>query len=103
MRLEVLETGVVGVPDGLPFRRNGFGLLELRPQERSRDLARKERAADVDPAVLVHLAAEELPPIGPLLLENVGPVGERRVVDQDRAALAAMDVLRLVEAERAEI
>ena len=99
--LERLERRVVALPDGAAARAViSLGLLELRPQERRDDLARQIRRADVDPGVLVDLAAEELRAVGALLADDLGALDEARVVDQQRAALAGDDVLGLVEAER---
>ena len=53
--------------------------------------------------VLVDLAAEEPRAIGALLLHDLGALDERRVVDQQRTAFAAREVLRLVEAEGREL
>ena len=61
--------------------RDRVGLLELGPQERRDDLARQVRRADVDPGVLVDLAAEELPAVRALLADDLGRLDEARVVD----------------------
>ena len=49
------------------------------------------------PRVLVDLAAEELAAVGALLPDDLGALDESRIVDEQRAALAGDDVLRLVE------
>ena len=56
----------------------------------------------VDPSVFVHLPAEEPAAVGAFLADDLGPLDEARVVDQERAALAAGEVLGLVEALRGE-
>lgn len=53
---------------------------------------------EVDPAVLVDHSAEELAPVGSLLPDDLGPLEVGRVVDHERAALAALDVLGSVKA-----
>ena len=58
--------------------------------------------ADVLPRVLVDLAEEVLVSIGALVEENVSTGYVGFVVDDERAALAADEVLRLVEAQRCE-
>ena len=78
-------------------------LLHLRPKEGRDQLARKVGRADVHPRVLVDLAAEELAAVGALFADDLGALDEPRVVDQQRAALARDDVLRLVEATAAEV
>ena len=100
--LERRERRVVALPDREPRGRDALGLLELRGEERGDDLARQVRRADVDPGVLVDLAAEELRAVGALLADDLGALDEARVVDEQRAALAGDDVLGLVEAQRAE-
>src|SRR5947208_453044 len=72
--------------------------LDLGVEEGARDLAGDVRRADVDPGVFVHLAPEELRPVRPLVAEDLRPVDQRGVVDAERAALAAGEVLRIVEA-----
>ncbi len=61
------------------------------------------RRTEVDPGVLVDLAAEELAAVGALLLDDLGPLDPVRAVDEQRAALAAHHVLRLVEAEAGDV
>ena len=102
-RLEVRERFVVPLPDVEPARRDGVGLLHLRPQERGDDLAGQVRRTEVDPGVLVDLAPEELAAIRALLPDDLGALDEPRIVDQERTALAGDDVLRLVERERRHV
>ena len=46
---------------------------------------------------------EELAPVRALLPDDLGPIREPRFVDQERAALARDDVLRLVERQRRHV
>src|SRR5207248_1724864 len=62
-------------------------------------LRRQMARPDVDPGVLVHKPAKELAAVGALLADDLGALDQRGVVDQERAPLAAGDVLGLVEAE----
>ena len=77
----------------------GVRLLQLRPQEGGDQLAGQKRRADVHPRVLVDLAAEELRRFVPFSRMISARSTNRCVVDDQRAAFAGDDVLRLVEAE----
>ena len=101
--LERLERRVVGVPDRQARGGDLRDALELLGQQRRRHVGHEKRRADVDPRVLVDLAAREALAVGALLLQDLGALRPARVVDEQRAALAAGDVLRLVEGERAEV
>ena len=80
--LELREGLVVAIPDREAPLGDRVGLLQLRPEERRDDLARQVRRAEVDPGVLVDLAAEELAPVGALLPDDLGALDEPRVVDE---------------------
>lgn len=77
--------------------------IQLSGEERSEDLRRQVARADVDPRVLVDLAAEEPTAVGALLTDDLGPLAQRRVVDQESPALAALDVLGGVERQGAQV
>src|SRR5205823_2224684 len=98
--LEQLTVRMIQIPDRASLASQSLGLLELRPQERGRDLARQVRRADVDPRVLVDLPAEELAAVGALLSHDLSTLDPPGIVQQQRAAFAGDDVLRLVEAQR---
>ena len=100
--LERLEGGVVGVPDRHPRGVDLRDALELGGEQRRADVGEQKRRAEVDPRVVIDVAAREAAAVGPLLLEDLRALDERLVVDEQRAALAAGDVLRLVEGERPE-
>src|SRR5436190_21099928 len=92
------EAQPVTLPDGAPFRLDRLASLQLREEERREQFGWEPRRPDVHPRVLVHGATEELRPIGALLSDDLGARDEASVVEEDRAALPALDVLRLVEA-----
>src|SRR5262249_23862799 len=76
---------------------------QLGVQERAADLAGYVGRPYIDPGVLIDLAAEEFLPVRPLVADDFGTLVEVRIVDALGAALAADVVLRLVEAEGAEL
>src|SRR5687768_8946042 len=71
--------------------------IELRDQDGGEHVARQVARAEVDPGVLVDLAAEEAGAVGALLADDLGALLERAVVHDERAALAARHVLGVVE------
>ena len=100
-----LEVGakrfVIAAPDSQPPPDDRIGGFELGPEERGVDLARSVRGADVDPGVLVDFAPRRS---GCGSSPSRWTISARwtnaAVVDEQRAALARSDVLRLVEAQR---
>jgi hypothetical protein len=74
--------------------------VELRREERSLQLGEDVARADVDPRVLVDETAEESTAVGPLLADHLGAFDQGGVVQEQRTAFAAREVLRLVEAQR---
>ena len=102
LRLQFRKGLVVALPEQQPLRRDRRGFLQLCPQKRGDHFARQIGRAEVDPGVLVDLAAEEVAAVGALLAEDLGALGEAQVVDQQRPALAGDEVLGFVEAERGQ-
>jgi len=96
----VAQAGLVGVPDLAPPGLDALRGFKLGTQERGQQLRREVAGADVHPGVLVDLPAEEAAAIRTLLADDLGPLHVPRVVDQQRAALPADDVLGLVKALR---
>src|SRR6185312_5984384 len=96
------EAAGIAFPDARAASLDVAPALELRAQERRLQIGHQEARADVDPGVLVDLAAEEAAAVGPFFAEDLGALDERRIVDEQRAALAAGDVLGLVERLRGE-
>src|SRR5260370_24007011 len=101
--LEAGESLMVAVPMGLPAPCQGLGILELRPEKGRNDVARQIGGADIDPSILIDLAAEEFASVGAFFADDLGPLDEARVVDDQRAAFAGDEVLGLVEAEGREL
>ena len=97
--LQGFERTVIASPGAQPSRRRSEACSSCAHRKAARQLARQERRADVDPGVLVDLAAEELRSVGALLPDDLRALDEARVVDEQRAAFAGDDVLRLVKAE----
>ncbi len=92
------QLGVVAGPDPVAGALDRGRGLELGHQHRGQEVARQVARAELDPGVLVDLAAEEAGPVGALLAHDLGALGERRIVHHQRAALAARQVLGVVEA-----
>src|ERR1700759_2242064 len=102
----LLERGkhiVIAAPDREPVGRDPFGLLQLGPQERRRDLARQERGSDVLPGIFVDLAAKEPAAVGAFLAHDLGGLDQFAIVDEQAAALAGNSVLGFLQAEAADI
>lgn len=78
-------------------------LLHLGPQEGGAELADEAGGADVDPGVVRHLVAEEAGPIGAVFPDDLGALDIFRGVDEQGAALAALDVLGLVERQGGQV
>ena len=76
--------------------------LELCKQEGGQEIGRQKARADVHPCVLVDFAAKETRAIGALFSQYLGSADERRIIDDERSALATGDVLRFVKAERGQ-
>jgi len=76
------EPILVVIPDLQPFGGDGLGFLHLGPEEGGDQFAGEVGGADVDPGVLVDLAAEELAAVGAFFTDDFGAVSKGRVVDQ---------------------
>src|SRR5262249_20058169 len=76
---------VVELIDLSPPFRDGVQEFELGIEKSATNLARNVAGADIDPGVFIHLTAEELPAVGPLVANNLG----------------ALDVLGRVDAKSA--
>src|SRR5215212_5608419 len=94
----VLKMLVVIIPNALPLRLNLLAGLELGIQESGEHLRWKITGAQVNPGVLVYLAAEEAAAVGAFLPDNLRALHVNRVVYEERATLTADKVLGLVEA-----
>lgn len=98
------EGRVVRIAQVPPAGGDVVGDLELGPQVGGLDLGHDEVGAQVHPLVAADLAAEEPPAVGAIVVDDFGAGDERRVVDDDGAALpAGGEVLGLVKAEAADV
>ena len=98
-----LEAGGVAGVDGVALGGDFLGLFELGVEEGGDEFRGEVGGADVDPGVLVDFATEELGAVGTFLPDDFRALDETRVVDDQRATLAADEVLGLVEAVAAEV
>jgi hypothetical protein len=99
----VREPRAVPSDDGGAARLQALELVELHLEDRGENVRENVAAALGDPGVLVDLAAQERAAVRALLTGDLGTLGQLRVRDSERAALAAAHVLRLVEAEAARV
>ena len=88
----------VGFPDLSSPRLNLIAVFELCAEERGQQVRGQIARPDVYPRVLVHLAAEKSASIGSLFPKNFGALIKLRIIDQQRAAFSAREILGLVEA-----
>lgn len=91
------------IPDLQTLGGNGLSFFHLGPEEGGDQFAGEVGGADVDPGVLVDLAAEELAAVGALFTDDFSTVSKGRVVDQQGAAFAGDDVLGFMERVAAQI
>src|SRR6185312_6680228 len=94
---------VVAPPDGQTLGGDAVALFQLRSQKRRDQFTGQVGRADIDPGVLVHLAAEVLAAIGALLADHLCPLDQCGVVHQQGAAFAGDHVLGFVEAQRRQV
>src|SRR5262249_27023504 len=103
LALQTLKGAVIHLPNRNSLCREFSRTLNLSPEKRRAQVAADVRRADVDPGVLVDLAAEELASVRPLFLNYLGAIEPILAVDEKGADLAAYNVLRLVEAEAGRV
>ena len=92
----------VALADAPALALHRVALLQLAEEVGGEHVGEAERGAGVLPGVLVDLAEHEGVAVGALVVEHAGAVDVLGVVEQERAALAADEVLGLVEAEGGE-
>ena len=63
--------------------------LQLRQQERRQQIRQGVAGTEIDPRVLVYLSAHETGPVRSLLPQDLRPLHQRRVVDQERSPFPA--------------
>src|SRR5688572_30706200 len=96
----ITQMQFVVFPDLPAARLHPLPLLELAVQERRKNVGYDVARPDIHPRILVNLPTEELTAVRPFLSQNLGPLDEGRVVDEQRTTLTAREVLRLMEALR---
>src|SRR6266508_3230892 len=89
----------VGFPDLSPPRLNLITVFELCAEERGQQVRGQIARPDVYPRVLVHLTPEKSASIGSLFSKNFGALVKLRIIDQQRAAFSAREILCFVETE----
>ena len=77
--------------------------FELGPEKGGGDLARKKRRTDILPGIFVDFAPEKPAAIGSLFAHDFGAKHQLRIVHEQAAAFARMNVLGFVKTEAAEI
>src|ERR1039457_5306341 len=97
-----VEALCITAPDPGTGRRDPFPLLQLGVQECSQAIRNHVAGAGVHPGVLVDLTTVKRATVGSFFTENFGPLDQGGLVDQQGAALAAIDVLGFVNALRGE-
>ena len=103
LRRPVPEALAVAPHDLRPQRLDPRELVELGVEDRGEHVREHVARALRHPGVLVHLPAEEGGAVRALLARDLGPARDLGVGQHQRAALAAGDVLGLVEAEAAGV
>ncbi len=90
-------------PNLKPLGGDGLGFFHLGPEEGGDQFTGEVGGADVNPGVLVDLAAEELAAVGALFTNDLGSIRKNGVVDQQGATFAGDDVLGFMERVAAQI
>ena len=89
----VAQVLVIILPNALPLRLDGLPCFQLGVEKGRQHVAHHITRADVHPGIFVHLSAKKPAAIGPFLANDLGALNQTRVVDEQRAAFAAGDVL----------
>src|ERR1700722_2615391 len=87
----------VTFPDLLPPGLNAWPDFQLSKKKRRQHVAHDIAGTEINPRVLVHLPSEKQAAVGAFLANYLGALEVDWIVDEQRAALAASDVLCLVE------
>src|ERR1700735_1860334 len=90
------------IPGSPTLFLNFLPRLQLGKQKSGEEVGGKVARPDVDPAVFIDLAAEELASIGALFSNDQSALDQLRIVHQQRAALATGHVLGFVKALRGQ-
>src|SRR5436190_1665351 len=74
-------------------------MFKLRTEKGRQQVRRQIARADIDPGVLVDFAAEKPASVRSLFPKDLGPLIEVGIVDQQRAAFAATEILGFMETQ----
>src|SRR5262249_59021110 len=96
-RRPLRQGAMVNLPKLTPPLLNLRPDFKLRKEEGGQNVRWQVARADVHPSVFVHLAAEEARAVGALFADDLRALDVVGIVDQQRTALAAGDVLGLVK------
>src|ERR1700751_1123758 len=88
----------VRLPNFSPSRLNFFAVFELCAKECRQQIGGQIARADIYPRVLVNFAPEKSASIGSLFPQNFGALIKLRIIDKQRAAFSAREILGLMEA-----
>src|SRR5690606_219431 len=97
-RRPIREFARIAIPYVMPRVLDLPELSELGVEDGRVQLAHQIAGTDVGPGVLVYLAPEEARPVGALLADDLSAFEQLRVIDHERATLARVHVLGVVEA-----
>src|ERR1039458_6769494 len=78
-------------------------VFELAKQEGGQHVGWHIGRADIHPGVFVHLPPHELAPVSALLTQDLSALLQSRVVDRQRSAFAAREVLGFMKAVAAHL
>ena len=86
-------------PNHLSALLNALPVLELRAQQSSKHFRRKIAGANVYPAVLVHLPPKKFTSICAFFTNNLSPLNQCVIVDEQRTTLPTSQILGFMEAK----
>src|SRR6516162_4604037 len=89
---------VVVLPDALPSRLNVLPYLQLGEEKGRQNITHHITRADVRPGIFIHFPPEKTAAVRPFFTNDLGPLNQAGIVDQQSAALAAGDVLGFMKA-----
>ena len=78
-------------------------MFKLRTEKGRQQVRRQIARPNIDPCVLVDLATEKSAPICSLFPKNLRPLIKGRIVDQQRTAFSAGEILSFMETERSKL
>src|SRR5574344_2288499 len=93
----ILKCLIISSPQVSALTLNILNFLQLAPQKCCGIFRRQERRAIANPTILVHLSAEKLAAVCPLLPNNLRIILKLLIVNHQQTALSALDILSLME------